>query len=163
MIETRETENRNAIKIDIGVAIATFNGMKYLGAQLESICAQTVKPSMISISDDCSTDGTIEYIENFARRSPIPVVFTPNPHRGGVINNFLNAFANCASDYIAYCDQDDVWREDRLSLCTEALKNPAVSLVMHRSAIVDENLRTIGDAEPSNIQAGIYSYPYFPD
>jgi glycosyltransferase involved in cell wall biosynthesis len=151
------------MKSDIGVAIATFNGMKYLEAQLDSIGRQTLKPSMISISDDCSTDGTAEFIETFARQSSIPVVYTPNPSRGGVINNFRNALANCPSDYIAYCDQDDVWRADRLALCREALQDPDVALVFHRSAIVDEKLEPAGRSDPSNVQAGVYSYPYYPD
>jgi Glycosyl transferase family 2 len=145
-------ENQNGhdnMKSDIGVAIATYNGIKYLGAQLDSICRQTHPPSVISISDDCSTDGTI--------------VFTPMPHRGGVIDNFLNAFDHCKSAHIAYCDQDDVWREDRLALCSAALHDPAVALVLHPSAIVDENLHPTGRAEPSNIRAGTYSQPHFPD
>jgi glycosyltransferase involved in cell wall biosynthesis len=148
---------------EIGVAIATFNGMKYLEAQLESICQQTLKPSMISISDDCSTDGTPEFIEAFARRSSIPIVFVPNPRRGGVIENFRNAFAHCPSPYIAYCDQDDAWRPNRLAVCSKALEDPRVALVFHRSAIVNENLEPTGRSDPSNIEAGLYTYPYFPD
>ena len=48
-------------------------------------------------------------------------------------------------------------------MCGEALKDPAVALVLHRSAIVDENLRPTDRAEPFNIRAGTYSHPYFPD
>ena len=147
----------------IGVAIATYNGMKYLAPQLDSICAQTRKPDLISISDDASTDGTAEYLKAFAKRCDIPVVLNLNAAQTGVIENFMAAFERCDTDYLAYCDQDDVWLEDKMANCVRALEHPNVALVLHRSTIVDENLRPMGRFEPSNVVAGSYTFPHFPD
>ncbi|MEP7102116.1 MAG: glycosyltransferase [Burkholderiales bacterium] len=147
----------------IGVAIATYNGMEYLAQQLDSICAQTVKPDLISISDDCSTDGTAQYLQDFARRCEIPVVLNLNTQQTGVIRNFMLAFEQCHTDYVAYCDQDDVWRDGKIESYVRALDQPNVALVFHRSSIVDENLKSLGRFEPSNVGAGSYRFPHFPD
>ena len=147
----------------IGVAIATYNGMKYLAPQLDSICAQTVKPDLISISDDCSTDGTAQYLQDFAKRCQIPVVLNLNTKQTGVIKNFMLAFEQCHTDYIAYCDQDDVWREGKMANYVHALEQPNVALVLHRSTIVDEGLNSLGRFEPFNVGAGSYKFPHLPD
>src|SRR5438034_11669775 len=103
----------------IGVAIATFNGVRYIEEQLNSICSQTVKPNLISISDDGSTDGTVAALEVFRRRSKIPVVLNTNTKRVGVVENFMRAFNQCDTDYISYSDQDDVWHPNKVASYSE--------------------------------------------
>ena len=147
----------------IGVAIATFNGQDYLEQQLESIISQTTLPDFISISDDASTDETAQILENFKRTSKVAVALNRNKSRVGVIDNFMTAFSGCKTDYIAYCDQDDVWMPEKISVYREALKSQRISLAFHRSTIVDEKLNPIGRFEPFNIRGGIYHFPHFPD
>jgi glycosyltransferase involved in cell wall biosynthesis len=150
-------------KPTIGVAIASFNGIKFIQEQLESICQQDMLPHIISISDDSSTDGTVAFLEGFARRSKVPVVLTVNPIRLGVINNFMEAFRHCNTDYIAYCDQDDVWNHNKISTCMEILIRERPALIFHRSTTVDGSLRPLGGFNPTNIRGGMYRFPYFPD
>jgi glycosyltransferase involved in cell wall biosynthesis len=147
----------------IGVAMATYNGIKYIGQQLDSICRQTLRPELISISDDCSSDGTFEFLEEYKKRSEIPIVLNSNTERLGVIENFLIAFSQCDTDFIAYCDQDDVWHEYKLSVCADILARGDIALVFHRSAIVDSELEPLGRAAPANIRRGLYKFPHFPD
>jgi glycosyltransferase involved in cell wall biosynthesis len=147
----------------LGVAIATFNGLKYLPAQLDSIVNQTRKPAVISISDDGSTDGTIDYLKAFAERSSIPVVLNVNSRNAGVIENFMLAFEKCDTDYISYCDQDDVWHPERLARIADIIEKTGAALVFHRSEIVDGNLQPRGSRHPDNIHNGTYAFPYFPD
>jgi glycosyltransferase involved in cell wall biosynthesis len=147
----------------IGVAIATFNGLKYLPEQLSSIINQTRRPDSISISDDGSTDGTIEYIRRFSKESKIAVKINVNHSNLGVIENFIKAFEGCETDYIAYCDQDDVWHENKIATALDVLQRTGAALFFHRSEIVDENLKTQGRHHPHNIKTGIYTYPHFPD
>lgn len=147
----------------IGVAIATFNGIKYIEQQLDSICRQTVPPDVISISDDCSNDGTFEFLEGFKKRSEIPIILNSNEKQLGVIENFMVAFRHCKTDYIAYCDQDDLWHENKLSVCGTILARGDVALVFHRSAIVDSALKPLGRTAPANIRGGMYKFPHFPD
>lgn len=148
----------------ISVAIATCNGEKYIGAQLESIDRQTTQPNMISISDDASTDRTLEIVEAFGTQSQIEIVIRKNTRRIGVIENFLQAFDGCTGDYIAYCDQDDLWRLDKVERYSKALlENENAALVFHRSVITDENLTGSGRVEPWNLPAGCYCFPHFPN
>src|SRR5882724_5630099 len=106
----------------ISVAIATYNGAKYIDEQLQSIAAQTSPPDCICICDDRSTDTTLECVERFKQRATIPVLIQSNARQLGVIENFLSAFRRCETDYIAYCDQDDVWRPDKIAICREVLQ-----------------------------------------
>ena len=76
----------------ISVAIATFNGGGYLAQQLDSIHQQTVRPALISISDDGSSDQTLEIIERFSRVSKIEVRVRIGDGGRGVIGNFRRAF-----------------------------------------------------------------------
>jgi len=151
------------MRTTFGVAIATYNGRQYIESQLESICRQTAPPQLISISDDCSTDGTFEYLVEFRRRSRIPVVLSANAKRLGVIDNFLVAFRQCQTDYIAYCDQDDVWHEDKLATCRDILDRRRFALLLHKSETVDEHLRPLGSSSPFNVPSGTYTFPHFPD
>lgn len=147
----------------IGVAIASYNGMRFIGEQLDSISRQTVSPQLISISDDCSTDGTPELLREFESQSKIPVKLNFNSKQLGVIENFLIAFRQCPTDYIAYCDQDDVWRSDKIAICSDILNRTNASMVFHRSAIVDAALVSLARFEPANIKRGVYRRPHFPD
>ena len=78
----------------ISVAMATYNGEKYIKEQLESIISQSIQPHEVIICDDCSTDNTIEIIENL--NNPIIKIYR-NTSKIGVVENFnlLIAFA-CA-------------------------------------------------------------------
>lgn len=149
--------------VTVGVAIASYNGIRYLAEQLESILHQKVRPDVISVSDDGSQDGTYEYLQAFRRRSSIRVVVNVNSRRLGVIENFMAAFRQCDTDYIAYCDQDDVWHEDKIAVCREVLSRGGTSLVFHRSAIVDHDLKSLGRTAPHNLRPGLYGFPHFPD
>jgi len=151
------------MKKSFGVALACFNGIKYISAQLESICRQAVQPDLISISDDCSTDGTSEFLREFKRRSNIPVAITSNARRLGVIENFLNAFRQCDTDYIAYCDQDDVWHDEKVAICKDILSTTGAALVIHKSTVVNEDLVPLGRAVPFNVREGLYQFPLYPD
>ena len=85
------------------VVIATYNGSRFITEQLESIIHQTVLPSEIVISDDGSTDSTIELIQSFRERIkdlPIQVKLIKNDSDHGVLGNFQNAAIHANGDYI---------------------------------------------------------------
>lgn len=62
----------------ISIALCTYNGAKFLPAQLESFLAQTRLPDELIVCDDCSTDETPQMINDFARRAPFTVTFRIN-------------------------------------------------------------------------------------
>lgn len=127
----------------ISVAICTYNGAKFLPAQLESIASQSRRPDEIVICDDGSTDETESVIRQYAS-APV-VVFFSNEQNLGSLKNFEQAVNLCSGDVIALSDQDDVWRKDKLELIETAFNaNPKAGLVFSDSEIVDENLNSTG-------------------
>ena len=97
----------------ISVAMATYNGQKYIKEQLDSIISQSLKADEIVISDDGSTDDTIAILDDYASRYSF-IRVTHNVGRHGFVANFANAISLCGGDYIALCDQDDIWCEDHI-------------------------------------------------
>lgn len=65
ILSTPERTNKTA-GCGVSVAMATYNGDKYISEQLESIARQSVLPAEVVITDDCSSDRTIEIIQQFA-------------------------------------------------------------------------------------------------
>lgn len=123
---------------DISVVLATFNGVRYLQAQLDSIVGQTLRPAEIVISDDQSTDGTVQFVAEYARSAPIPIHIAVNEMRLGFADNFLNATSRATGSLIAFSDQDDIWRPDKLRVARDAMALTNSSLSTHQVNHVDE-------------------------
>lgn len=127
------------------VAMCTHNGASYLGEQLASIAAQSRLPDELVICDDGSTDATRDIITSFAAAAPFPVNFHSNESRLGSTKNFEQAIALCQGDYIALCDQDDVWLQSKLEVIeVEFDRAPKVGLVFTDAEVIDENSRPTG-------------------
>jgi glycosyltransferase involved in cell wall biosynthesis len=118
--ETRETNGNptmpdNHYSPGISVAMCTYNGERFLSAQLESIAAQTIRPLELVVSDDGSTDKTMEILEHFAQHSEFPVRIFQNERNLGYVRNFEVAITKSRGDLIALSDQDDIWYSDKLA------------------------------------------------
>jgi glycosyltransferase involved in cell wall biosynthesis len=100
----------------ISIAMATYNGERFLEEQLRTLGEQVKLPDEVVVCDDGSTDRTLEILVQFAERAPFRVRLVINDQRLGWRENFLKAASLCTSDYIAFCDQDDVWLPDKLSV-----------------------------------------------
>jgi glycosyltransferase involved in cell wall biosynthesis len=143
--------------------MATYNGARYIEAQLESIGAQSQLPDLLVVSDDGSTDATVDIVERFKERCLFPVIILRSAKPAGVIDNFMRAFEHCQADYIAYCDQDDIWHPDKLRACMAVASKTGPALVFHRSELVDASLNSQGESVPEGQSAGRYAFPHFPD
>lgn len=129
-------------KLSISVAMCTYNGEKFLAEQLESIARQTRVPDELVICDDCSTDSTSTIIAEFSKSISFPVRFIRNAHNLGSTKNFEQAIALCQGDWIALCDQDDMWLPEKLARQAEVLQgDPAVGGVFSDAQLVDEMSR----------------------
>ena len=91
----------------ISVAIATYNGGKYLREQLDSLYTQSRVPDEVFVSDDNSSDGTILILKEYSIKYGLK--YSVNAHALGVNKNFEKALISCTGDYIMICDQDDIW------------------------------------------------------
>lgn len=130
--------------MDISIALATYNGERFLEEQLQSIAKQTVQPSELVVCDDRSTDRTMELLEEFRESVPFDVRINRNESRLGPAKNFGRAISLCRGDLIALADQDDVWLEHKLETCLEAVEaSPELGLVFSDAQLVDENLEPL--------------------
>jgi glycosyltransferase involved in cell wall biosynthesis len=125
----------------ISIALATFNGAKYLAEQLDSIKRQSLQPIDLIISDDASSDDTAEIARRFARDAGFEVKVDVHPKLPGYNENFIRAIMQCKGDVVALCDQDDVWAENKLEAAAAEFRDAAVMAVGHRVQVVDEQLR----------------------
>ena len=130
----------------ISVCMATHNGEKYIKEQLDSILCQLGPEDEVIVSDDGSTDCTINIIKSFNDyRIKIhhykQTIKSKHAHRY-VCKNFENALKRAQGDYIFLSDQDDCWLEGKVEKCVELLKTNL--LVVHNAKLVDESLRDLG-------------------
>ncbi len=127
------------------IALATYQGERFLRQQLESFLVQSRLPDELCVSDDASTDGTVGIVEAFAATAPFPVKLLSNPNRGGLNKNFENAVVHCTGDLILFSDQDDVWLPRHVEdLATLAESNSEIAVVGSDSEFVDESLQSMG-------------------
>jgi len=125
----------------ISVAMATYNGEKYIKNQLLSIINQTVSVDEIIISDDGSTDSTISIINEIALcNSNVSFTVLSDNKNHGPKGNFEHALVNCTGDYIFLADQDDIWKKEKVEhVISVFLKNPDVHFVCHDADLIDKN------------------------
>lgn len=100
--------------------------------------------SEIVICDDCSTDTTGRIVRDFAAASSIPVRFEINPTRLGVTRNFAKAISLCTGQIIFLCDQDDIWRQDKVASLAACFTEPAIGLAFSNAEMVREDLSSAG-------------------
>ena len=138
--------------LSMSVALCTHNGSKFLAEQLLSILAQRPSPIEIVLSDDASTDGTVELaistVEDYRSDHPdvgTELVVLRNKAALGVIRNFEAAMLACRGDLIALSDQDDIWHDGRLAKAqAEFERQPELLLVHSDARLVDVDGAPIG-------------------
>ena len=109
----------------ISVAMATYNGKRYIKKQLLSILNQTRTVDEIIICDDCSTDESEKVIRSI---NDPRIKYYRNNCNLGYINNFYKAISMTSGDYIFLADQDDIWKDNKVELL--------MSLMMHENCDV---------------------------
>jgi glycosyltransferase involved in cell wall biosynthesis len=119
------------------IAMATYNGEKYLSEQLRSLAEQTELPDELVICDDESNDSTARVVGLFAATAPFPVRFIRNEQRLGYYENFMKAAGLCTSEYIAFCDQDDVWLSEKLAVAHRYIRDTGCTLFQHGFRLID--------------------------
>lgn len=127
----------------ISVAIATYNGARYIRKQVESIINQTLRVNEIVISDDGSSDDTLKIISEISESSESSgidfIILTDNP-RHGFCGNFEHAISHCTGDYIFISDQDDIWLENKVEKIMDTFeKNDSLLLVFHDGLLIDKD------------------------
>lgn len=98
----------------LSLALATYNGIKYIDKQLVSIMNQTRQFEEVIIIDDASTDCTYAFIKDFIVKNGLSNwQLYKNEKNTGYIVNFRKVISMCTGDIIFTCDQDDIWHSDK--------------------------------------------------
>ncbi|MDD7251891.1 MAG: glycosyltransferase [Prevotellaceae bacterium] len=107
-------------RLDISVVMCTWNGVRFLQEQLDSILDQTYPVREIIVQDDGSTDGTWDLLKQYSRLHPLIRIYR-NEAAHGINGNFFSAMARAQGDYIAISDQDDIWEPRKLEIQAQAI------------------------------------------
>lgn len=125
----------------ISVCLASYNGGKYIREQIDSILAQLTDEDELVISDDGSTDDTLNIITSY-HDSRIKLLH--NQGEKGVNHNFENALKNTRGDIIFFSDQDDIWLPGKVQACTDALQT--CDCVFHDAKVIDSKGEIVSDS-----------------
>ena len=136
----------------ISVIISTYNGEKYIIEQIESVRNQTVQADEVLIFDDCSSDNTenicSQYIENEDLKNWIIV---KNAENKGWKKNFIDALNVAKGDLIFFCDQDDIWKAEKISEMSQIMiERPEIEVLTSNCEAFYEDGRTVIRPEPEN-------------
>lgn len=143
----------------ISVLLATYNGEKYIAAQLDSILEQTLLPDKIIITDDHSSDKTYSIVQQYQNRYP-ELIFANRKEKnsGSAKYNFMQMMLEHQQGYTMLCDQDDVWLPDKIELTFKEMQaleqkaEPGTPLLVHTDLkVVDEQLNIINPSLKSMI------------
>lgn len=138
----------------ISIAMATYNGGRWLGEQLGSFARQTRLPEELVITDDGSTDDTAAVVAAFAATAPFCVRFVRNPKRLGFNGNFARAIALTQGGIVFISDQDDAWYPDKIERVVDLMdKSPTCLCVVNDQAIADGEGRETGGTVLANVRA----------
>lgn len=128
--------------LQISVAMATYNGEKFLKEQIDTILVQLNEDDELVISDDGSSDGTINIIQAYNNDKRIKLV--QNERGKGFVGNFENAIRSTGNPVVLLSDQDDIWRLDKVALIREEFSNnPRAHLLIHDAVMIDEDGKVI--------------------
>jgi glycosyltransferase involved in cell wall biosynthesis len=148
---------------NVEILLATFNGEKFLARQIESVISQTHTNWRLLISDDGSTDSTLEIATRFSLQDQ-RIAVVNSSKQGGVVPNFSKALSFAAADYFMFCDQDDVWLDDKIAIMLDHLikmeethgKNVPIlgfsdlSVVDHDLSEISESFYVANKLDPNN-------------
>jgi glycosyltransferase involved in cell wall biosynthesis len=123
--------------MNVSVCLASFNGEKYIKAQLESILNQLEFNDELIIVDDNSSDGTLNIVNSYSD-SRIKIFL--NEINLGVNKSFELAILQAKHEIIFLSDQDDIWSKDRVSIFKSFfVLNPEINLITGNSVFVNEH------------------------
>lgn len=131
----------------VNIVLSTYNGEKFLSEQIESIQAQTFTDWQLLIRDDGSTDKTLDIITAYTLKDErIHWIDEDERKNLGVINSFYKLIKHDVADYYFFCDQDDVWLPEKMTImlaeATKYVADKALMVYMDLS-VVDKNLKVI--------------------
>lgn len=125
----------------ISIAMATYNGAKYVSEQLNSILSQTINDFELVVCDDCSSDDTWRILQDYVKID-CRIKAHRNKNTLGFKENFEKAIGLCHGDYIALCDQDDIWLPNHLETLLSIIGDKMIAC--GNAEMIDKNGKLVG-------------------
>lgn len=137
----------------ISVCMATHNGERFIGRQLESILSQLAADDEVIVSDDSSIDGTVGIVNGFG--DPRIRLLQGNTFYSPIFN-FEHALKQATGEIIVLADQDDVWLENKVAVIRAkfAVKPHRYYLIALDGYVVDEHETITSDSILARLNAG---------
>lgn len=135
----------------IEILLATYNGERYIGEQIESIINQDYENWVVRACDDASTDRTYEILKEYQEKFPDKFVIEKREKGSGSAKlNFFHLIKQSTCSYVMCCDQDDVWLPNKISLTMQEMKKCEEAggpILVHTDLkVVDEKLQVLGES-----------------
>ena len=134
----------------IDILLSTYNGERFLEELLQSLKDQSFSGWQLLVRDDGSTDKTVEILNIFKEKEPNRVTIIENNNKNlGSKRSFETLLQKSNAEYIMFCDQDDVWKRDKIQqtydrMLTLDQKNPGLPLLVFTDlTVADENLHVL--------------------
>lgn len=135
------------------VLLAAYNGKKYIREMIDSVLQQDYDDFCLVLSDDGSSDNTVEILDEYELNNPGKVIHYKSGMRfGNAQNHFMHLLSQFHdAPYIMFCDQDDIWHSDKIrkTLCKmkEIENDSSVPTMVHTDlCVVDGELNVIDDS-----------------
>lgn len=125
----------------ISIAMCTYNGELFIKEQIDSILNQTYCDFELVITDDGSSDKTINIVKEYQLLDN-RIKFFQNKTNLGFVKNFEKAISLCTGEYIALADQDDIWKINKLEIFLDEIKDNV--LIYSDAILVDKYSNSIG-------------------
>ena len=129
----------------VSVAMAVYNGEKYLREQIDSILSQLSDNDELVVSYDESRDASLDILNDYTEKDNRIKVFK-NPYKAGVVKNFQNALEHTKGDIVFFSDQDDVWLPGKVETVLKEFEDPFVTVVFHDSYPTDGALNILEES-----------------
>lgn len=140
---------------NVAVLLSTYNGEKYLEEQIDSIRNQSYENWKLYIRDDGSSDTTINIIEKYCKVDDRIIFLDSNRNNLGVIDSFLFLLTEVTADYYMFCDQDDIWLENKIKNTLFCMKEKEKE--EKKPYVIYTDLRVV-DANLNIIAPSIFEY-----
>ena len=136
----------------VAILLCTYNGQEFLQEQLDSFATQTHSNWVLYVSDDGSTDNTLQIIENFAKSVGEERVLIFKGPRKGFAANFISLIHHdeIKADYFSFADQDDVWLPQKTEVALYWLTHQSSTvpaLFCSRTILINAKGKTFGQSD----------------
>jgi len=144
----------------ISVIVTAYNGEHYLSEQIDSILKQNYQEWQLIIRDDGSSDTTSELIREYAHRYPDKIrILSDQLGHIGVSESFLQLLNASDTDYVMFCDQDDLWQADKIKAVFNKMKELEARYGVSTPGLVHTDLQVV-DEKLNNIAPSFWRYQH---